>query len=276
VRSRAHDRLHVLESHATPSEDLERVLINVQPRSQKVIVWWSLAFFAIYALLGLNRFLLPAIPPLAPDLPAAEVAQWYAEHSTRVKIGAFIASWVAAAWAPFLVVMALQMYRHEKAMRKLPVWTAITGACGVMVSIFLVLPPIFWGVAAFTPTRAPEITALMNELAYLSFVTTDQYFIFAWVGITVVCLIPNSVVHTPFKRWYGYFNAFMTVIFEFGAFAFLAKSGPFAWNGLFPYWLPLFAAFAWFGVTTFVLLQAINQQVAEQDAEAAQLANIAP
>ncbi len=239
--------------------------MDLQPRTQKFIVWWSLVFFAIYAVIGFNRWLLPGIPPLPPGWSAAQIAQWYAEHSTRVKIGAFISSWVGAAWAPFLVILALQMYRHEKTMRKLPVWTAITGACGVMVSIFLVLPPIFWGVAAFTPTRAPEVTALMNELAYLTFVTTDQYFIFAWVAISVVCLIPNSVVHTPFQRWYGYFNAWMTVVFEFGAFAFLAKTGPFAWNGLFPYWLPLAAGFGWFGATTYVLLKAINQQAAEQD-----------
>ncbi len=50
------------------------------------------------------------------------------------------------------------------------------------MSIPLVLPPIYWGVAAFTPTRAPEITAIMHELAMLTFVTTDQYYIFMCGG----------------------------------------------------------------------------------------------
>jgi hypothetical protein len=61
-----------------------------------------------------------------------------------------------------------------------------------------VLPPLFWGVAAFTPNRPADVTAIMHELGTLTITTTDQYYIFMWVAVVVICLLPNRVVHSPF------------------------------------------------------------------------------
>jgi hypothetical protein len=150
-----------------------------------------------------------------------------------------------------------QIARHEKGN---PVWAALAFAGGTLMSIPLVLPPIFWGVAAFTPTRAPEITAIMHELAMLTFVTTDQYYIFMWVAIAVIALIPNTVVHTPFPRWFGYYTAWTTLMFEAGAIAFLTRSGPFARNGWLALWSPVVTFFAWIIVIAVLLFRAIALQ----------------
>jgi hypothetical protein len=50
--------------------------------------------------------------------------------------------------------------------------------------------------AAFTPTR-PEITATVHELGVISLVTTDQYVMFLFVSVAVICLLPNDVVNSP-------------------------------------------------------------------------------
>ena len=128
------------------------------------------------------------------------------------------------------------------------------------MSIPLMLPPIFWGVAAFTPTRAPDVTAIMHELAMLTFVTTDQYYIFMWVAIALVALLPNTVAYTPFPRWFGYYTAWTALMFEAGAVAFLTRSGPFAWNGLLAFWSPVVTFFAWMIVLAVLLFKAIASQ----------------
>jgi hypothetical protein len=156
-------------------------------------------------------------------------------------------------------VVAIQMSRHETGK---PVWSIATAAGGTLMSIFLVLPPLFWGVAAFTPTRSPEITATMHELALLTLTTTDQYFIFMWVGVVVVCLTPNAVANSPFPRWFGYYTAWIALMFEAGAIAFLTRTGPFAWNGLLVFWSPLSLFGAWIIVTAVLLFRAINAQAA--------------
>ena len=147
-----------------------------------------------------------------------------------------------------------------------PVWASLALAGGALMSIPLMLPPIFWGVAAFTPTRAPEVTAIMHELAMLTFVTTDQYYIFMWVAIAFVALIPNTVVYTPFPRWFGYYTAWTALMFEAGAIAFLTRSGPFAWNGLLAFWSPVVTFFAWMIVLAVLLFRAIASQDEVQSA----------
>jgi hypothetical protein len=235
-------------------------------RAQRILLWWGLTFTVIYGLVWWRLFHM--MPPPTAKWSADEIARFYIHNSSEIKIGATIASWTSGFMVPIAVVVAVQIARHEKGK---PVWAALAFAGGTLMSIPLMLPPIFWGVAAFTPTRAPEITAIMHELAMVTFVTTDQYFIFMWVAIAVIALIPNTVVHTPFPRWFGYYTAWTALMFEAGAVAFLTRSGPFAWNGLLAFWSPVVTFFAWITVMAFLMFKAIRlQEQAEPEAIALQ------
>jgi len=227
-------------------------------RSQKVLVWWALIFTAIYgAALGL---LLHMIPPPSPKLSATEIAHWYAKHHDSIRLGAMIAGWTSAFMLPLSIVIGVQMSRQEPGRK---VWSITTIAAGSLMSIFLVLPPLFFGVAAFTPSRAPQVTSLMHELGVLTLVTTDQYYIFMWVGIAVICLLPSTVKHSPFPRWFGYLTIWTALMFEAGAIAFLPKTGPFDWRGLLVFWSPLTLFGLWIGVASYLLLKALNKQLRE-------------
>jgi hypothetical protein len=231
-------------------------------RSQQVLVWWALIFTAIYG--TALMFLLDMIPPPSPKLTAAEISQWYADRHDEVRIGAVICGWTGAFMLPLSIVIAIQMARQELS----KVWTVTTVAAGAMMSIFLVLPPLFWGVAAFTPSRSPEVTSIMHELGMLTLTTTDQYYIFMWVAIVVICLVPTTVRHSPFPRWFGYFTAWIALMFEAGAIAFLPRTGPFAWNGLLVFWSPLTLFGLWIGVMSFLLLRALKRQREEAAVDA--------
>lgn len=224
-------------------------------RTQRILIWWALIFMTIYGLC--LYFLLHMLPPPSPTWSAERVAAFYQENSAQIKWGATITSWTSAFMIPLTVVVAAQLARHEKGR---PIWSILSLVGGSLMSIFLVLPPLFWGVAAFTPARAPEITATMHELALLTLVTTDQYFIFMWVGIVVICLTPNSVVYSPFPRWFGYFTAWIALMFEAGAFAFLTRTGPLAWNGLLVFWSPLSLFGLWIVVMSVLLFKTIGEQ----------------
>ncbi len=49
-------------------------------------------------------------------------------------------------------------------------------------------------------------------------------------------------------------------MFETGAVAFLTRSGPFAWNGLLAFWLPVVTFFGWIVVAATMLFRAIAAQ----------------
>lgn len=223
-------------------------------RNQAIVVWWAIVLTVVYGIaLG---FLLHMVPPPSPTLSADEVARFYAEHHTSIRVGAVVASWTSAFMLPFSAVVAVQLARQEIGR----IWSILTVAGGAMMSLFLVLPPLFWGVAAYTPSRAHDTTALMHELGMLTLTTTDQYYVFMWVAIVVVCLTPTTVRHSPFPRWFGFFTAWTAFMFEAGAFAFLPRTGPLAWNGLLVFWSPLTLFGLWIAVMSTLLLKALKRQ----------------
>jgi hypothetical protein len=234
-------------------------------RSQTILVWWAVVFAVIYGIV--LWLLLDMVPPPSAKLSATQIAHWYAERHTQIRVGAVIASWTSAFMVPLAIVVAAQMSRQETGRK---VWSAMTICGGTLMSIFLVLPPLFWGVAAFTPSRAPQITAIMHELGMLTLTTTDQYYVFMWVAVVVICWLPTSISHSPFPRWFGYLTAWIAVMFEAGAFAFLPRSGPLAWNGLMVFWLPLILFGVWIAVMCNLLLRALKRQREETQQEAAQ------
>lgn len=229
-------------------------------RTQKVLIWWSIALIAVWSL-GLI-FLLHMLPPPSAQWSSDQIAQFYLEHATEVKWGAVLASWTSGSMIPLTAVIAVQIRRHEAG--KAPVWTILSCVGGSLMTIWLAFPPLFFGAAAFTPRRLPDVTAVVHELGVMSLVTTDQFYIFLWVAVGVICLTPNSVPHSPFPRWFGYCSLWVGLMIETGAVAFLFRSGPLAWNGLIAWWLPVVVFFIWIALMTVLLFRAINAQMAEE------------
>jgi hypothetical protein len=99
-------------------------------------------------------------------------------------------------------------------MRRMGHGTDLPRCQRVPLSLFLMLPPLFWGVVAYTaPRKDPEVTTLMHELATLTLTTTDQYYIFLWIGVTVIALRPATqlVKNNPFPRWWGSTSLWITI-----------------------------------------------------------------
>jgi len=124
---------------------------------------------------------------------------------------------------------------------------------GALMSIILVLPGLFWGIAAYNPMRSPEVTALMHEIGTLTLVTTDQFFIFQMIAITYVSLTQTIDNASAFPRWYGWLTPWIAI-------AFIPKTGPFAWNGAIVFWMPFILLGVWITVTSVCMLVVIKRQ----------------
>jgi len=231
-------------------------------KSQRAILWWGIGLAVAYAVALI--FLMKMVPPPAADWSADEVAEFYRDNSTSIRWGAVVSGWTGAFMMPILAVVAIQMARVETGGAK--IWAALSLVSGALMSLFLALPPIFWGAAAFTAEREPEITALAHQIGLLTLTTTDQYYIFLWVGVTVLCLRPATqlVKHNPFPRWWGYLSLWITVMFEAGAFAFVPKTGMLSWSGLLVFWSPLSLFGVWISVQCWLLFRALRGQEAEK------------
>ena len=110
---------------------------------------------------------------------------------------------------------------------------------------------LLMAIIAFRPDRNPEITVTLNDIAWLLFITPIAPFMIQNVAIGVAIL--NDSRQT-LPRWMGYLNFWVAFLFIPDVLAFFFHSGPFAWRGIFVFWLAL-AAYSVFLIVMGVMLR---------------------
>lgn len=224
--------------------------------TQRVLIWLSLAAASVYgtALIWLMGF----IPPPSADLGADQVLALYADNSIRFRIGCILAIMSGFFLLPFSVVIGCQMARLEKGW---PIWTIIQIVGNNLIGLFVWLPAIVWGTAAFSVERAPELTLLLHELGFMLFITPLTVFPIALTGICVISFLKNeNDGQSALPRWIGYLTAWVAIGSCGGPVALLFKSGIFSWAGLIPFWLPFLLFSVWFGALSYTMLRALRHQ----------------
>lgn len=215
------------------------------------IVLSGLYFFGYAGLMGF-------FPPPPPNTAAGDVAQIYQHDNMTFRAGVLLMLIAGAFNAMWGLVISVQMAREE---RGVPIWAILQGIGGVLGAVLFILPALFWAAASFSPERDSALTLLMHELAFLTFITPVAAFPLQAIPIGIVCFAKKTDEHlSAFPRWLGYGSFWMALTAEFGVAAVLFKSGPFAWNGLFPFWLPFGLFGVWLGALFFMLFRAIGRQ----------------
>jgi hypothetical protein len=66
-----------------------------------------------------------------------------------------------------------------------------------------------------------------------------------------------------FPRWVGHVSAWCAVLLLPAVLIPFFKEGPFAWHGIFQFWLAAAIFFGWFAVMSFALINAIRSEPVE-------------
>jgi hypothetical protein len=128
-------------------------------------------------------------------------------------------------------------------------------------AIFLIAN-LFWLLAAFRPERAPELTQMYNDLAWVTFTIQVPYLIMQSV-LLALAIYWDRQAQPVFKPWVAHFNIVIAIALAPAAFTGLALGGAMAWDGLLPFWVKNIAIAIWIVVMGFVIGQTIRQQRAE-------------
>ena len=233
---------------------------NASIGAQRLFVWLAIAGALLFALawIGFMGFFPPPPADLAPD----QVALLYSAHNVRFKIGVILALIAGGFLVPLSIVISVQMARLEKG---IPVWAILQGLTGTIGSAFIWLPTVAWAVAAFSPSRAPELTTVFHEFGWLMFITPLSLFPMQLLGIIYLAFTKDEADNvSAFPRWLGYLTAWQLVQSFGGPMAVLFKTGIFSWNGLLPFWLPFSLFGAWYAAICWTLLRALRCQRAAE------------
>lgn len=224
--------------------------------AQRLLVWMTIGLMVLFGigLFGLMRF----IPPPPASLHADQVAELYRANPIRFKIGTILGLISGGCLMPLTLVISIQMARLEMGV---PVWALMQGLTGALGTAFFWLPMLIFATAAFTPERPPELTLLMQEFGWLSFIVPLSFFPLQLLGIVVVSFTKEEEDrNSAFPRWIGYLNVWTMVTSFGGPIAVLFKTGIFAWNGLLPFYVPLTLFSIWLPAMSYTCLRSLRHQ----------------
>jgi hypothetical protein len=208
---------------------------------------FALVFFAGMLLAGL-------LPPHPPSATAAQVARLWYDHPVRHELGLFLCIVAAGLTGPFAAIISAYLRRIDTTY-SCSYLQLLGGAAGIVA----ILVPIFlFTAAAYRPGDRPdEVLRAINDLAWLPFIGNFPPALMQTLAITCAVLGQREGTPEIFPRWVGYYNLWTAVLFLPGGLVIFFRSGPFAWNGVFAFWLPAVVFGAWFIVMALVLRKAI-------------------
>ena len=203
------------------------------------------------------------LPAPSPHANAAEIAKFYVENASGIRIGATLMLISFGLWMPWGSVVIAWTRKIEG---HYPILTYTQIASVAMSAFVALLCAFFWGVAAFRPGEvSPDVTMTLNDMGWLMFLVM-------WPPYSVWCLSVGLTVlldasDTPLlPRWTGYLSLLTAFLFIPAALPLFFKSGQFAYNGLLGMFLPLLIFFIWVEGMTYALIKAIKREQALQAA----------
>lgn len=222
---------------------------------QLVCAWCGVAL----VVLGLGGMVIAGIlpvPPAANDTAAATV-EFYTRNPNLVRLGLMITSAGVSLIGPLVALITVQMLRMEQG--RPPILTILQAICGAVTWIMLLVPFIIMNVAAFRPERSPELTQALTDLSWILFVTPVAPFLIQNFAIGAAVL-GDPAARPVLPRWVGYANFWAGLLFVPAWLAYFFKSGPFAWHGIFVFYLGTAVYGAWVLLMSLTLRRAVLAQ----------------
>jgi len=227
--------------------DGELILLCTLP---VVAVIWVSAFF-----------LFPGfVHPMSPTMSAEEVASFYRDETARIRYSMILFNWFGVGLIPVVMLLVMQI---RKMAHRTPILSYSLIACAGGPPTLFLIANMFWLLGAFRPERAPELTQLLNDLAWITFTVLVPYLI-AQCLLLALAIYWDRQDRPVFKPWVAHFNLLVAVALAPAAFGALTFTGPLAWDGLLSFWVKNIAIAAWIIVMGAVLAQNIRRQRAEE------------
>jgi hypothetical protein len=227
---------------------------------QRICLWLVPAFGA---LLLLAFYIFPGfIPPSSPTMTAEEVARFYRENVTQIRVSMLIFNLCGVMFIPFFMVIVVQMQRMANPSRAFAYSYLSAAASG---GTLFALADLAWLIAAFRPERDPQLLMMLNDLAWMAFITPVG-FIMAQNFCLALGIYMDARAKPVFPRWVGHFNIAAALLMTPGAFALMFMRGPLAWDGILAFWVRVGTYGLYVAVMFFVVRVAIEQQAREEGA----------
>jgi hypothetical protein len=238
----------------TPSINPELVAALARRATIKRRIWQGAIWCWPVAVVGAGvafAFVAGFVPPPAPSLSAPELAAVFDANRNGIRIGILIAMFATALMLPFFAVVSAEMKKIEG---RLGLLAPIQFGGAIMLVMIFQIIGLAWLSASYRPEANPDVIRAFNDycwFAWSTFIATYsiQYLCMAAAGFMDIRQRPI------WPRWAAYLNLWVAITGAGGVLAVFFKTGPFAWNGIIGYWIPVIVFVVGMSVTTALMLR---------------------
>lgn len=227
----------------------------------QLICFWSVPVF--YNLFGLVFVPLSwMMPPRSPANSLPNIVGFMQSHNLLIATTILVLSNGLAAVASAIYMCQMKRMSVSPAFRfAFIVGTTVGAIVGCLFPMFC------FGLGAFRSGYRPEILALLYDFGYLSFIGSLGCFCLMWsmLGLSIL-LDKNNIL----PKWLGYYTVWQYVTEFFAATVWIAKTGPFAWDGLLAFWFDMVIYVPW-QITVYVCIYKAIKKQPESELANAQL-----
>jgi hypothetical protein len=132
-----------------------------------------------------------------------------------------------------------------------------------LLSLEFITPTGIWMATAFrSEDRAADITRALNDVGWILFVLVIWSVWVQMLAIAAAVLMDNRP-DPVLPRWVGWLSLWVSLIIVPAGLVLFFKTGPWAWNGLIGFWVPLSALVIWMLGMTWTVHQALCTQIAQ-------------
>lgn len=216
--------------------------------------WGGMVFAVLFGIgfVGLAGF----VPPLDPANTAEQTAAIYRDNAGSIRTGLLLCYVGCVFYLAFGAAINAQTRRIPGVPQALPKLQSAAFSASVLL---IAGPFMIWWTAAFRPeSYAAQTVQMLNDLGWICFLVGWLPFV-TWYMATGAAILCDSGADPVYPRWSGYLGLVLGLGQSSASFLIYFKTGPFAWDGLFSWWLPASEFFIWFVVITALTTKAINR-----------------
>jgi hypothetical protein len=235
--------------------------------SGKYLYWricaWAGPIFLVgylcsWGILGFN------IPPFEPSISMADLQAHYVTNSLRIRIAFVLSVFFMPFYFVFSAVLSRIMQKIEGTDGPLSIVEQMGGAVTTVVGL---VAGVAWLTAAFrVDERTPEMIRQLHDFGWLFFDTTYMVTSLQMIAVGLVAL-SDKRKEPLFPRWLAWYSIFVALVFVPLTLLPFFYNGPFAWSGLFNYWVGLGNFFVWVIFFCYYVFKAIDK-VEQEDTTA--------
>lgn len=229
--------------------------LRANPKLDQWMAFWTVPFF--FSVFGLVFIPLSwMMPPRAPSSTPAQIDDFLRSPNLLIACTTLMLTFGLGPVSNAVYLMQIKRMSVSPVFRYVLMTGAITGTI-----VGMLFPLFCFGLGSFRPGYRPEIKSLLFDFGYLAFIGSLGCFCVMWMAFGLAILLDKNNV---LPKWLGYYTVWQYVSELIAAPVWIAKSGPFAWNGVLTFWLAMLLYVSWQMIVYVCIFRAIRNQPADE------------